>query len=348
MTKISSPQIQNTQKDPKFRNKGFIRGQLAGSLASTALVFPSVATLGFMKKVSKLDKTDLIELKRASGKGLADSGLKAKGVRLTELTETSFRKILKDISSGKNPVIWNKKDKKALRAIREEIANSKRFKRMCKMLKKYDIDSSTMLDSASKIQSLHFKLGMNACFLPKANKIVTPSKTLKTSIFHEMGHALNANGNPILKGLQKCRPAAMIIPGIVLAMSLLNKHKVGEEKSQNKVKGTLDTIKDNAGKITAIAMAPMVVEEAIASLRGGKIAKNLVKSGDLSKNILKKVRLTNLGGLSSYALALVGTVFATKVAISAKDKIQANYETKKINKQIAKQNKLDAKKYPVN
>lgn len=176
-------------------------------------------------------------------------------------------------------------------------------------------------------------MGLNACYLPKANKIITPDKHLQTSVFHEIGHALNANGNILTKGLQKCRPLAKFVPTIVLLVSLLNKtpknaNNSEENKSEGILKKTANGIKNHAGLISGLAIAPIVIEEGLASLRGQKLAKGLVKEGKLSKELFKKIKLTNLGDFTSYASLLVATVIAINAAIKAKDKAQQKYEDK--------------------
>lgn len=169
-------------------------------------------------------------------------------------------------------------------------------------------------------------------FFPKTNKIILPEKLLQTSVFHEMGHALNCNDGKILKLLQKSRYVSKFAPIVILMISLLNKRKTTDEPSNNKSVRILDGIKKNAGKLTTLAMLPMVLEEGIASLRGDKIARGLVKDGKLTKEILNKVRLNNVIGFATYVLSVVATVLSTKLAIKFKDNIQKKYETKKIQK----------------
>ena len=81
-------------------------------------------------------------------------------------------------------------------------------------------------------------------------------------------------------------------------------------------------------------MAPMLLEEGLASLRGQNLAKNLVKDGTLSKELFKKIKLTNLGGFTSYATAILAAIVTCEVAIKVKDKIQQKYEDKKMRKNL--------------
>ena len=250
--------------------------------------------------------------------------------------------------AAKKFMTYSKEDEGALNVIKTELQSSKRFKRLSK-IPMFNEMKDSIAEIGAKVNGLIFKEGMNAAYFPKANAIITPSKSLRTSIFHEMGHAMNANGGIILKSLQKMRPMASIVPAIVLADALLNKRKTTDEKLENNSVGNVIQnvrlgVKKHAGLISAAAMLPMVVEEGIASLRGQKLAKGLVKDGILSKDLFKKIKLTNLGGFTTYAATMVGIGLATKVAVDVKDTIQAKYEQKKLAKFQAKQEKIAARK----
>lgn len=278
----------------------------------------------------------------------------SKSNNIGEVVNKSFKAL--------SPVKYTGKDKKALNAIKTEIretANSKTGlvkifecaqgkiatdipQEMQEMLNGL---RNAMVDCYAKAVGLNFKLGNNAAYLPHANKIITPDKSLQTSVFHEMGHALNKNGSVILKALQKARPMAKILPGIILVAALLNKRKTTDEQSlaDNKRQRVKDFIKRNAGKLTALSILPMVAEEGIASLRGGKIAKDLFKDGKLTKEILNKVNKTNLAGFATYVLYAVGMVVAANTAVKVKDNIQAKYEAKQEAKYQAKLKKYEQK-----
>ena len=319
------------------RNTGFNRGQLVYSAATTPVGIASLGSMFAMRKVSEISKADSIELSKAVQKGLKDSGLAEKGVKVFKIQERalpknmdSYTDFLADHLFGLD---FGKKDKKALNALAEEIKSNKKIQQLTKRIENFDLKKA----AKGTPMAMQYKLGLNAGFLPHANKIITPSNHLQTSVFHEMGHALNANGNKLLKNLQKVRPVAMVLPAVILMVSLLNKRKTTDAPKENDkaMQKGADFVKKNAAGLTVLSMLPMVLEEGLATLRGQGIAKNLVKSGDLSKEILKKVKLTNLGGFASYALMLIGTALGVKAAITVKDKIQAKHEakyTEKLNK----------------
>lgn len=347
----------NKEKKQKIKNKGFIRGQMANGAIATAASLPTVGILQAMKKVSKVSKKEIDDLSIASQKGLELTGLKQKGVEIFSIQEdpelkTKMKdligcagKLYKSIFSKNDELIEQcaeeakkslerlfenaKEDQEAMDALKTEILSSKKLKNGIPEM------NEAIAQNIANMQALTmFKNGSNACYLPHANKIILPSKTLRTSVFHEMGHAMNNNGGMIMKALQKCRPLAKIVPGAVLMVSLLNKRPKNSEKVdtstlKGKMQNVADKTKKHAGLITGLAMLPMVLEEGIASLRGQGVAKKLVSEGSLSKELFKKIKATNFGGFASYALAATGAVAACELAIKIKDNIQKKYEEKK-------------------
>ena len=357
-------------KEPKYRNKGYLRGNYAYSLATAPAGILSGKVLSSMKKVSKLSADDSIQLREAAQEGLKRTGLFDKGVRTYTIKENpiaddlinAVKKTVKGKNSFQEKILklgeklqnifetkldYAPEDSDAINALKTELSSSHTMKRLTKHPVFSDM-KDTITETAAKIQGYIFKEGMNACFLPHANAIITPDKSLQTSIFHEMGHAMNANGGAVLKSLQKMRPMATIVPAFVLASALLNKRKTTDEKLKNnslknRVQNVRDGVKRHAGLISAAAMLPMVVEEGIASIRGQGVAKNLVKDGLLSPETLKKIKLTNLGGFTTYFTTMIAVGLATKFAVQVKDKIQEKYEAKKLAKFEAKQAKKAAK-----
>ena len=154
-----------------------------------------------------------------------------------------------------------------------------------------------------------FKEGANAAFFPKGNQVVVNSKNLFTTVYHELGHSMNANGNWFTKGLQKARAitpfGVSLLAPVFLAVGLL--HKVDNEKPKEQkgfVEKSLDFMANNAGKLTLATYIPMLAEEGLASVRGLKAA-----SKHLPKDIMGK-----LG--KNYAVAWC-TYAATAAVISA-------------------------------
>lgn len=340
------------------------RGFVAAEFSQTAVVAP-IAALNMAltiqaRKNSKLSKGDSVELSKAIQNGLKDSGLYDKGVRVYRIKEKQIvdgnyiKESLKDIKNiySKNVKVskkafnnlqkraqellqYDKKDKRALSAIQKELAPAD--------LKNAPEQTQQISSLFAKIKGITYKEGMNALYLPKANKIITPDKHFTTFAFHEMGHALNNNG--VLKALQKIRPLSLILPTYILLASLLNKRKVNDiqDEKDSKFQRGMDFIKRNAVKLTAAATLPMLAEEGIASIRGQNIAKKLLEEGSLSKDLYNKIKQTNIAGFSTYALSALGFVVGAKVAVSLKDKIQKNYEEKMLQKRFDELNKANMK-----
>ena len=167
-----------------------------------------------------------------------------------------------------------------------------------------------------------FKHGANAAFFPDANEVVVNSKNLYTSVYHEIGHAMNKNGNFFTKALQKARVltpfGVSIIAPIVLAVGLL--HKVNKTKPQNekgKVEKTLDFVSENAGKLTLASYAPMLAEEGLASIRGLKLA-----SKHLPKDVIKKLGFNYMKAWGTYALLAGAVAGGVALGINVANKIK--------------------------
>ena len=316
------------------KNKGYIKGALgaagvcyAGRVASTVIAMTA-------KNAAKVDEQTKAILSTLSQDVLEKTGLAKKGVEIINVKDASIE------DAFKNPIKFTSDlhdfsgDKKALDAIKEEFLNSKFIKALAKL----DETNGTKevekaLDKEAMKQIAPFKLGLNACFMPKSNKILLPENNFRTSVFHEIGHSLNTNFGTVTKQLQKLRGFSMIAPIAIIATSLLNKKIKGAERKEsemptNPVKKafvkTADFIKDHAGILTGLAFAPTLIEEACATLKGQKELKSLITDNQQLKNAFKQVKKTNIIALGSYALAGASFVAAAKVAINIKDKAQQN------------------------
>ncbi len=346
MTKISNlPSVQG-ENQKKTKNKGVIRGYMLGTLASAPVALGNFGAVFGMRKLSEIGENDSFAIREAASKALENSGLAQKGVEIITVKEEDL--ISKAFAALKNKNIrdididlsTSEGDRAAIGALANEVKENKLWKFISKLFKDNKEVSDAYeeaIDSKAKQVFQQIKIGLNACFIPNSNKILVPDKHLQTSVFHEIGHAMNANGSVFLKALQKCRPLAKFVPAAVLLISLLNKRPKKSEKldnttTKNKLQNTADVIKDNAGLITGLSMLPMLLEEGIASLRGQNLAKNLVKEGSLSKELFKKIKLTNLGGFASYATAIAAAIVTCEMAIKIKDKIQKKHEAKVLEK----------------
>jgi hypothetical protein len=144
-----------------------------------------------------------------------------------------------------------------------------------------------------------------------------PEKNMQNSLFHELGHAHNFNNGGIMKLMQKVRPLGMLLPPFLLLYGAFSKKSKPQspDTELTKKQKTNNFIRDNAGKLSFIAMLPILIEEGAATLKGNKFAKEFI-SEDLAKKAFKGNCLAYL----SYLGAAVLSGLAAMTAVKIKDK----------------------------
>ncbi len=157
--------------------------------------------------------------------------------------------------------------------------------------------------------------GMNAFYSPLHKKVVTPEKRLSLVPFHEMGHAVNHNFKGVFNQLRKTRIIKKLILPISLVGYLKNKKALGEEP-KSKTDKTTTFIKNNAGKLTFIALIPMLIEEAAASIKGNAFARKT-----LNPKLAQKVAKTNGLAYLTYLGYLILVPASIAIGIKVKDSI---------------------------
>lgn len=270
---------------------GVVAGSAVNNLTkiSSNIVSPKLSKT--MQNLSNSLTTDQFsKVEKAINDTLTTSGLKDKGVSIIKATAENAEEI--------NNIITKEADRGIF----------KHLPKQCKEL-------------LGTIYSSQMASGENACYTFGAKKIIMPEKKLGLAVFHEAGHAMNANLSKFGKILQKCRP--MTILALPVAMIALFKTKKAEgEEPKNGLDKATTFVKNNAGKLTFAAFLPMVLEEGLASLKGNNYAKKL-----LSPELAKKVAKTNALGFASYlALATtsaLGICLGTKVKDAIAHKKQA-------------------------
>ncbi len=279
-------------------------GALAGSYVNGLTVSPSrIASSRLMSKMSSINehltKDEFCELQKGITKAFNESGLAKKGVEILRAGENNMEETAEAVA------------KEYSRGILKHVIpeNIRKF--------------------VGGIYSRIFTEGGNAAYLDSAKKIVIPEDKLQLAFFHEAGHALNANMNSITKVLQYSRVLGLLVLPISLIALFKNKKEEGEESNGFLDKAT-DFVKNNAGKLTFATFVPMLIEEGLATLKGNKMAQNV-----LSADLAKKVAKTNAYGFASYmilaALSSLGIHLATKV----RDKVVSGEKEKNTNKEAA-------------
>ena len=158
--------------------------------------------------------------------------------------------------------------------------------------------------------------GNNAGFFSGKNRIFVNVDKFGTAVFHEIGHAINYNSSPFWKVIQKMRVPLVYAPSAFLMVSLFKRKKLEGEEPKNGFDRATDFIKSNAGKLSMLAMVPVIAEELKATLRGNKMARQLC-----SPELYKKVVKTNTLGAITYISAALLTGLSVYAAGKIKDSI---------------------------
>ena len=157
--------------------------------------------------------------------------------------------------------------------------------------------------------------GRNACYIPKLNKVIVNRDKMAFSVFHELGHSMNANGAGIAKWLNKSRGYFALGAPLILALSLLtNKSKENEDGKIGVFGKIKNFIKNNCGILAAACMLPTVAEEGLASIKGAKLAKP-----HLDKTAFKTLNGLNAKAWCTYLAAAAITGIAVKAAVVVRD-----------------------------
>lgn len=159
------------------------------------------------------------------------------------------------------------------------------------------------------------RLGRNAVYLPVFNMMFVPYKQLEASFFHEMGHAMNRNFNPLLKVMQYLGPIFKTLPvflGIIGICTSIKKPAEGQELSKtDKFK---NFIHNHAWKLALASSLPILLEEEIATIKGNKLAKRI-----LPEELYKVVKKTNRQAGLTYLVSSLGTAAGIAAGIKLKD-----------------------------
>ena len=246
-----------------------------------------------MQKMSKISQDltadEFNSVQKAIAETIESTGLSRKGVSILTATADNMDEVTKVMA--------------------KEFEANTITKYLPKVLK--DMQSSITGSTVAK--------GQNAFYTMASKKIVVPEgKALALSVFHEMGHAANANLSKFGKALQKCRPLTILAVPISLIALWKTKKAPGDEPKGPAGKATT-FIKEHAGALTFATFIPMLLEEGLATLKGNKFAKGLSQLGNavITPEIAKKVAKSNALGFATYlglaALSSIGIYAGTKV-----------------------------------
>lgn len=170
--------------------------------------------------------------------------------------------------------------------------------------------------------------GLNAGYA-RNNKIYMPENKVSFLAFHEIGHSINFNNSKFWKGMQKLRMPALALASLPMIYGAISKESKAENgKELNKKQKINNFIRNNAGKLSFATMLPVLAEEGMATIRGQKLANQL-----LPKNIARKVLKGNAVAYTSYLITALGFAAAAYTAIKVKDAFVNKRDAQKVEEQ---------------
>ncbi len=159
--------------------------------------------------------------------------------------------------------------------------------------------------------------GFNAFFSPDFKVVCVNKEKFASSIFHEIGHSINCYKSSFWSSMQKMKMYSRRAPIILLGVALFTPKKTEEQKEKQGLIGKTTTfIKENVGKLSALATLPILAEELRASHVGNRLAEKYL-SGDALKSVFK----TNKISAFSYASATLITGVTAWLANKVRDKV---------------------------
>ena len=286
---ISQVNQQNSANIKQKKNRNIGKSIAAATLGSCAQMMSLPLSLGIINRMRKMGQlpSDKVEIMHnAAEKALIDTGLSNKGVKIKYLQRKADNISLPQILKVLNPI--------------EQIKDGKNAAFLNKDLK----------NSITK-----------QLLFPQ-NMILMPKKDISFAAFHEIGHALNYNFSKAGKILQKMRTPMIAIAGFIALYGAFTQNSKPEDgKELDKKQKAKNFIRNNAGNLSAAMMIPILIEEAIATIKGQKLANKLL-SKDMAKIVSKGTKIAYL----SYIIAALSLGVSSYATVKIKDYLVAQNE----------------------
>lgn len=240
----------------------------------------SISTPFRLKMVELNTKNDTVKLNQELSRALSDAKVDKCGVEIFNHSTTPY---------------FNQK-----KYAQEAVKNLKLNLNGKPLFEKLRIIGSEVRVMFKNLSSARYINGDAACYSSKSNKIFIRVSNRGLSGFHEIGHSVNYHLSPFWKTIQKMRRPMMMVSSTLPMIALFKRKKVEGEEPQNFVDKSTTFIKNNVGKLTALAFVPTILEELKATQRGNKLAKQIC-----SPEVYKKVVKSNACGAATYISASV-------------------------------------------
>ena len=233
--------------------------------------------------LQELNEEELQQVREAAYKAFDKTGLKDKGIGIINITDNNKFDALDQI----------KQEAKADFAKRTKLQKLGLYIQagMSKLLN--PVSTETLVNAIAKCET--------AGYLPTIKKFIINMDSAPDLLFHEMGHALTDKyGNFLSKFNIKSRFYVLALAPVFLLTSLIKSPKKNkDEKTEGVVDKTTTFIKNNCGKLVTATFIPILIDEALASIKGQKLAKEFITS----KSILDGLKKTHLKAYSTYLFA---------------------------------------------
>ena len=298
----------NEVENSKFHNFMRTTGAIAGAGTAGGAAFLGTALVANKPAADAAKKAaqNLVPMNSVFKEG-AEKALDMYGIKYSDPSNPV--RVLKDVirdAANEEPSKFQQNIDRVIVPVKEKIQE---FRRKLTFGLMEDKIKSQINKIANKAENTN-----NACCI--GNRVVVNLDKSAVLTFHEMGHAQNHNCKGLGKALRTLRHPKVLKIGLGLAFAsaiLIPTRKASEEEpAQEQGFGTKIQrfLKKNCVGIAALSYMPVILEEGLASIKGGQIAKSV-----LSKDACKIVNKYNRIALLSYitiGLAITAGVFAAK------------------------------------
>ena len=165
--------------------------------------------------------------------------------------------------------------------------------------------------------------GKNACYKPLTKEVYVNYEKNAFAIFHELGHALDRQNIKIFNNISKWRQSNKIAMRVLFILALLSKQKAKKAFDSDKKIGVKEKINEGLSNIdkyffpiSMIMYAPILFDEASASINANKMVK-----GILPENLHKKMNVLNAKAFGTYVVGALAVATTMKLGLILKNKI---------------------------
>lgn len=191
-----------------------------------------------------------------------------------------------------------------------------------------DIEYAQLIEEVANGENAYFALEkinlMNGNAI-EANSVIINREKLPSSLLHELGHADNYNNSHFLRFLSKISTVASYVAQNMYKVAALTKKTVsknGEELS--KLQKTQNAIHNSAPAISGFLNLPVLIDEAMASKKAVKWAKQYGASDKYIKELSKNYGLA----YATYVSNVFSDIATTATAKASKDKLNEKIKSR--------------------